>query len=66
MPIPQEFDFGTANGLLTESKQKFLKIKPRTLGQAKRIPGVTPADVQILWITLEKNRRQKKTEMVLN
>ncbi len=56
--IPETFDFRATPGLLTESLQKLERIKPRTLGQAQRIPGVTPSDIQILWIYLEKRRRE--------
>lgn len=57
--IPENLSYSLISGLLTESRVKLEKIKPRTLGQAKRIPGVTPADIQILWVNIEKNRKQK-------
>ena len=57
VPLPEDFDYTVVDGLLNETRQKCLKIRPRTLGQAARIPGVTPADVHILWVQLEKNRR---------
>ncbi len=55
--IPPDFSFESVGGLLTESRQKLCRIRPRSLGQASRIPGVTPADVQILWVHLERERR---------
>jgi len=40
-------------GLLAESRQKLERVRPMTLGQAGRISGVTPADVQILWVAVK-------------
>ena len=48
--IPDSFDYDRMNSLSNEALQKFKKIKPRTLGQASRISGVNPSDVQILMI----------------
>ena len=48
--IPESFDYSPINSLSAEAKQKFIKIKPRTLGQASRISGVNPTDVQILMV----------------
>lgn len=48
--IPEQFDYTSLNSLSTEAKQKFIKIKPRTLGQASRISGVNPTDIQILMV----------------
>ncbi|WP_205508034.1 tRNA uridine-5-carboxymethylaminomethyl(34) synthesis enzyme MnmG [Longitalea arenae] len=48
--IPDNFDYDRINSLSAEAMQKFKKIKPRTLGQASRISGVNPSDVQILMV----------------
>ncbi len=48
--IPDTFNYEKINALSNEARQKFLKIKPRTLGQASRISGVNPSDVQILMV----------------
>ena len=48
--IPDSFDYEKLVSLGTEAKQKFKKIRPRTLGQASRISGVNPSDVQILMV----------------
>jgi tRNA uridine 5-carboxymethylaminomethyl modification enzyme len=48
--IPDAFDYTKLSALSTEARQKFNKIKPRTLGQASRISGVNPSDVQILMV----------------
>jgi tRNA uridine 5-carboxymethylaminomethyl modification enzyme len=48
--IPDNFNYDRLSSLSTEALQKFKKIKPRTLGQASRISGVNPSDVQILMV----------------
>lgn len=48
--IPEAFNYEKIMSLSTEARQKFNKIRPRTLGQASRISGVNPSDVQILMI----------------
>ncbi len=46
--IPDNFDFSSVVGISTESKQKLMKMRPSTLGQAARIQGVTPSDLFLL------------------
>ena len=48
--IPENFNYDSVDSLSNESRQKFKKIKPSTLGQASRISGVNPSDVQILMV----------------
>lgn len=48
--IRMDFDYSTINSLSTEARQKLTIIKPRTLGQASRISGVSPADISILMV----------------
>jgi tRNA uridine 5-carboxymethylaminomethyl modification enzyme len=48
--IPESFDYQSVKSLSAEALQKFTKIRPRTLGQASRISGVNPSDVQILMV----------------
>lgn len=50
LAIPEGFSFDKIVSLSNEARQKFIKIKPRTLGQASRISGVNPSDVQILMV----------------
>lgn len=50
LTIPESFSYEKLVSLSAEAKQKFIKIKPRTLGQASRISGVNPSDIQILMV----------------
>ncbi|MEZ2745811.1 tRNA uridine-5-carboxymethylaminomethyl(34) synthesis enzyme MnmG [Halopseudomonas bauzanensis] len=52
--LPADLDYATLNGLSKEISQKLASIRPQTLGQASRIPGVTPAAVSLLLIHLKK------------
>jgi tRNA uridine 5-carboxymethylaminomethyl modification enzyme len=55
--IPADFSYEKMEGLRIEARQKFSKIRPRTLGQAKGIPGISPADIQMLIILLKKSKK---------
>lgn len=57
--IPTNFDFATILGLRNEAKEKLKKFGPHNLGQASRISGVSPADIQVLMIALEKRAASK-------
>jgi tRNA uridine 5-carboxymethylaminomethyl modification enzyme len=52
--IPEGFDYSTVPSLRIEARQKLIKIRPATLGQAARISGVSPADVGILMVWLKR------------
>lgn len=58
-PIPEGFDYDQVDSIKFEARAKLKKIQPRTLGQAARISGVDPSDIDILLITLENLRRAK-------
>ena len=60
--IPEGFDMSSVRGILFESAQKLREVKPQTLGQAGRIPGVTPADLQLLAVHIERYRRLKNAQ----
>ncbi len=62
--IPDGFEPSLVKGILIESSQKLSKIKPRTLGQVSRIAGITPADVQLIAVNIEKFRRGRKNEIL--
>ncbi len=48
--IPDNFDYSQMNALTIEARQKLARIRPATIGQASRIPGVSPADVNVLLV----------------
>ena len=55
--IPSDVDYASLSGLRTEAGLKLNKFRPATLGQASRVEGVTPADIAILLVHMEKARR---------
>lgn len=57
--IPADIDYSKIEGLATEARQKFEKIKPETLAQAERISGVNPADLAILSVYIQNGRYSK-------
>ncbi len=59
--IPLEMNYNAINGLTTEVREKLGKVRPDTLGQASRIPGVTPAAISVLSIALKAHRNEKLT-----
>lgn len=60
--IPQDIDYGRVRGLSVEAREKLEMIRPASIGQASRIAGVTPADVSVLLIYLERARREGRKE----
>ena len=52
--IPGNIDYSKLNSLCTEARQKLDKIRPATIGQASRIPGVSPADINVLLVLLHR------------
>ncbi len=50
LSIPNQFDYSKIVALGVEAREKLMKIKPQTLGQASRISGINPSDVQILMV----------------
>ncbi|MBP3656702.1 MAG: tRNA uridine-5-carboxymethylaminomethyl(34) synthesis enzyme MnmG, partial [Clostridia bacterium] len=58
--LPQGFDYMTLDGLRIEARQKLTAQQPRSLGEAGRISGVSPGDVTVLMVWLEKLRREGK------
>lgn len=55
--LSKDFDYESVQGLRIEAKEKLQRIKPESIGQASRITGVSPADINVLLIHLEKLRR---------
>ena len=58
-PIPPGFDFAGVRGLSAEVQQKLERVHPETVGQAQRIPGMTPAAISLLLVHLERARRTR-------
>lgn len=56
--LSKDFDYSEVHGLRLEARQKLNQIKPESVGQASRISGVSPADISVLLIYLEQNRRK--------
>lgn len=54
--IPDNIDYSSIKQISTESKEKLIKIKPKTIGQALRIGGVKPADVSVLMVLIEQHK----------
>ena len=63
--IPDWFDYGSVSGLSREMKEKLTKIRPRTIGQASRIPGVTPAAVSLVNVYIEIQARRREQAAAL-
>ena len=58
--IPEDFDYKTVNGLSREVLCKLEEVRPANLGQASRIPGITPAAISLLMVAIERLRRGLK------
>jgi tRNA uridine 5-carboxymethylaminomethyl modification enzyme len=59
MQIPVWFDYRAVSGLSREMQQTFERVRPITLGQASRLPGVTPAAVSLLHVYVEIQGRKR-------
>ena len=59
--IPEGFDFSTIRELRFEARERLTKIGPRSIGQAQRISGITPADIAVVMLYIEKNRRMRQS-----
>jgi len=63
--IPDWFDYQSVSGLSREMQEKLLKIRPRTIGHASRIPGVTPAAVSLVNVYIEIQGRRREQAAAL-
>lgn len=66
MRIPQDIDYSSINSLASEAREKLTHIRPTTVGQAARIPGVNPADISILRLHLAASKRRLVEPMTSN
>lgn len=60
--IPDDIDYEIVPSLPGEARQKLTEVRPRSIGQASRISGVSPADISILIVYLEQERRRKESK----
>ena len=63
--IPEWFDYKSVSGLSREMQETLVKIRPRTLGHASRIPGVTPAAVSLVNVYVEIQARRREQAAVI-
>jgi len=54
--IPVEFDYSEVHGLSNEIREKFLSVRPSSLGQASRLEGITPAAISVMMVALKAFR----------
>ena len=52
--LPEDIDYAAIRGLRLEAREKLAKLRPRSLGQAGRVSGVSPADIAVLMVYLGK------------
>jgi tRNA uridine 5-carboxymethylaminomethyl modification enzyme len=57
LKLPENIDYADVNGLSKEVREKLSRVRPRSLGQASRISGITPAAISLLSIYLKKKKR---------
>ena len=57
--LPEDADYLNMPGIRIEARQKLARLRPKSLGQASRIPGVSPGDISVMMIWLERLRREK-------
>ncbi len=59
-PLPADLDYSAVRGLSIEAQQKLERLRPQTVGQAGRIPGITPAAISLLLVHLKRGFKQAK------
>ena len=61
--IPSDFEYEFIHGLKTEAREKLATIRPASIGQASRIPGVSPADISILMVWIQGHQRREAAKI---
>ncbi len=57
--IPLDLDYDNIHSMRKEAREKFKRVQPRTIGQASRIPGIVPADITVLWVSVMKHHKEE-------
>jgi tRNA uridine 5-carboxymethylaminomethyl modification enzyme len=57
--LPEDLNYGALSGLRVEARHMLARVRPRSIGQAARVPGVTPADVAVLLVWLQRWRAER-------
>ncbi len=58
VPLPEELDYKSLASLSTEARERLSLVRPRNLGQASRVGGVNPTDIQALWVHLQRRPQE--------
>ena len=61
MRLPEDLEYASIAGLSNEARQKLVEVRPRTLGHAARIPGITAATLSLLLVHLKARERLKRS-----
>jgi tRNA uridine 5-carboxymethylaminomethyl modification enzyme len=61
--IPADFDYTKIDSLSAETKQRFMQVRPQTIGQASRVHAIKPSDIAIITIHLEKQKKERKQKV---
>jgi len=62
LEIPDGIDYGNVRSLSYEGREKLSRVRPLSVGQASRIPGLRPGDIQVLLIHIERERREREAK----
>ena len=62
--VPQDIDYAAVDGLSREVREKLALIRPLSIGQASRIPGITPAAISLLSVYLKKNSKHPRSRLL--